>query len=139
MMETIFFPKLVIFGMYYKCCLTKWPSVETVKKFKKKYNVLIPVIDWNVATKLTLEDFFNELLCMVSVSFIYFVSLHKKMKFSLRDFFLVTFTEEILNGKLHFFVQCVRQEKKRKLLVTLTIILVPWRFIYQEYALFSLL
>ena len=109
------------------------------EEIQKKYNVLIPVIDWNVATKLTLEDFFNELLCMVSVSFIYFVSLHKKMKFSLRDFFLVTFTEEILNGKLHFFVQCVRQEKKRKLLVTLTIILVPWRFIYQEYALFSLL
>ena len=41
-------------------------------------------------------------------------TLHKKMKFSIKDFFskcdhlliwsadLVTFTEEILNGKLHF-------------------------------------
>ena len=38
-------------------------------------------------------------------------ALHKKMKFSIKDFFskflqflpdLVTFTEEILNGKLHF-------------------------------------
>ena len=28
------------------------------------------------------------------------LSLHKKMKFSIKD--LVTFTEEILNGKLHF-------------------------------------
>ena len=28
----------------------------------------------------------------------------QKMKFPITD--LVTFTEEILNGKLHFFVQC---------------------------------
>ena len=43
----------------------------------------------------------------------------QKMKFSIEDFFskcdqicnfpadLVTFTEEIVNGKLHFFEQCV--------------------------------
>ena len=42
----------------------------------------------------------------------------RKMKFSIKNFFskcdqicsfqqLVTFTEEILNGKLHFFVQCL--------------------------------
>ena len=38
----------------------------------------------------------------------------QKGKFSIKDFFskcdqirnLVTFTEEILNGKVHFFVQC---------------------------------
>ena len=39
----------------------------------------------------------------------------QKMKFSIKDFFSkcdqipdyqITFTEEILNGKLHFFVQC---------------------------------
>ena len=29
----------------------------------------------------------------------------EKMKFSIKDFF--TFTEEIVNGKLHFFVQCL--------------------------------
>ena len=33
------------------------------------------------------------------------INLHaQKMKFSIKD--LVAFTEEILNGKLHFFAQC---------------------------------
>ena len=45
----------------------------------------------------------------------------QKMKFSIKDFFskcdqifpvdLAIFTEEILNGKLHFFVQCDEHEK----------------------------
>ena len=41
-------------------------------------------------------------------------ALHQKMKFSIKDFFSkcdqirmkLTFTEEILNGKLHFLEQC---------------------------------
>ena len=45
------------------------------------------------------------------------LALHKKMKFSIKDFFskcdqisdLVTFTEEILNGKLHFWNSVVRK------------------------------
>ena len=37
------------------------------------------------------------------------LSLHKKMKLSIR--YLVTFTEEILNGKLDFFVECLNYSK----------------------------
>ena len=40
-----------------------------------------------------------------TLEFIKLASLHKKLPAD-----LVTFTEEILNGKLHFFVQCIRLE-----------------------------
>ena len=45
--------------------------------------------------------------------------LHKKKKFSIKDFFskcdqFVTFTEETLNGKLYFFVQHLRNDSKDK-------------------------
>ena len=37
------------------------------------------------------------------------ISLHKKMKFSVKDFFSkCTFTEEILNGKLHFLCSVIK-------------------------------
>ena len=46
--------------------------------------------------------------CMIHL---YSMSLHRKMKFSIKDFFgkwgQITLTEEILNGKLHYFEQCV--------------------------------
>ena len=42
-----------------------------------------------------------------------FLSLHKKIKLSIKD--LVTSTEEIFNEKPHFFVQCMFENEQRHL------------------------
>ena len=46
-------------------------------------------------------------------------ALHKKLKFSIKDFCskcdLVTFTEEILNGKLHFCAEKAGQQSSHNI------------------------
>ena len=60
---------------------------------------------------------FYDNVCLLSGGFT-----AQKMKFSIKDFFskcdqiivdLATFTEEISNGKLHFFVQCLKRHVTR--------------------------
>ena len=54
--------------------------------------------------KVTTCSFFESVFLQVLNAH---ASLHKKMKFPAD---LVTFIEEILNGKLHFFVQCIMKK-----------------------------
>ena len=56
MMETIFFPKASDLQNVLQVLFDYMSFSWNGEYIQKKHNVLIPVIDWNVATKLTLED-----------------------------------------------------------------------------------
>ena len=88
---------------------------------KEKYicgEILLILIGWY--SLLILGNKLKVIDKRVTASIIFFLYLfhrylhytEQKMRFSVKDFFstfpadLITFTEEIFNGKLHFFVQC---------------------------------
>ena len=67
----------------------------------------------NSATRKFISCFATTQVSLQSLSWIFSITA-QKMKFNIKDFAdletadLVPITEETLNGKLHFFVQCMR-------------------------------
>ena len=98
-----------------RLCLLSGPNLDL--SFKNLFQQNSFFTNLYNECKLFVSDEFVPLTIHFRSLGMHTLALQKKMKFSIKDFFsksdqirrkldLVTFTEEILNGKFQFFVKC---------------------------------